>query len=194
MASGHVNRIKRPDTWLHRPMLQNVKKILANPEPSTHGHFSDIEAQPTNVRFEERSRSTVQPLLSVSVADHATGNCLRRSSPHHRPTASISNPNSFLSVFATASRGQCRHHEPFPALGGQWPTSSITSDWRMAAVGAKLTFASWRNRCRIDISLPSGVPQVTGHAADDMTQPCVRWLIVEPSQPNHGSFDRLRRT
>jgi hypothetical protein len=27
-----VNRIKRPDTWLHRPMLQNVKKVLANPE------------------------------------------------------------------------------------------------------------------------------------------------------------------
>jgi hypothetical protein len=36
MASGHVNRIKRPDTWLHRPMLRNVKKVLANPEPSTH--------------------------------------------------------------------------------------------------------------------------------------------------------------
>jgi hypothetical protein len=36
MASGHVSRIKRPDTWLHRPMLQNVKKVLANPEPSTH--------------------------------------------------------------------------------------------------------------------------------------------------------------
>ena len=44
MASGHVNRIKRPDTWLHRPMLQNVKKVLANPEPSTHGHgpMSDL--------------------------------------------------------------------------------------------------------------------------------------------------------
>jgi hypothetical protein len=28
MASGHVNRIKRPNTWLHRPMLQNVKKLL----------------------------------------------------------------------------------------------------------------------------------------------------------------------
>ena len=39
MASGHVNRIKRPDTWLHRPMLQNVKKVLASPEPSTHGTF-----------------------------------------------------------------------------------------------------------------------------------------------------------
>ena len=39
MASGHVNRIYRPNTWLHRPMLQNVKKVLANPEPSTHGTF-----------------------------------------------------------------------------------------------------------------------------------------------------------
>jgi hypothetical protein len=36
MASGHVNRTYRPNTWLHRPMLQNVKKALANPEPSTH--------------------------------------------------------------------------------------------------------------------------------------------------------------
>ena len=39
MASGHVNRTKRPNTWLHRPTLQNVKKALANPEPSTHGTF-----------------------------------------------------------------------------------------------------------------------------------------------------------
>lgn len=23
MASGHMNRIKRPNTWLQRPMLQN---------------------------------------------------------------------------------------------------------------------------------------------------------------------------
>jgi hypothetical protein len=39
MASGHVNRVKRPNTWLHRPMLQNVKKALANSKPSTHGTF-----------------------------------------------------------------------------------------------------------------------------------------------------------
>ena len=39
MASGHVNRTYSPNTWLHRPMLQNVKKALANPEPSTHGTF-----------------------------------------------------------------------------------------------------------------------------------------------------------
>jgi hypothetical protein len=50
MASGHVNRIKRPNTWLHRPMLQNVKKALANPEPSTHGTFE-----------------TCQPILRMSV-------------------------------------------------------------------------------------------------------------------------------
>ncbi len=55
MASGHVNRVNRPDTWLHRPMLQNVKKALANPEPSTHGtslHFAGLAAwrNPINVR------------------------------------------------------------------------------------------------------------------------------------------------
>jgi hypothetical protein len=31
MASGQVNRIRRPDTWLHRPMPQNVKKIPCQP-------------------------------------------------------------------------------------------------------------------------------------------------------------------
>jgi len=45
MASGHVNRIKRPDTWLHRPMLQNVKKVLANPEPS-NGHADSVAQCP----------------------------------------------------------------------------------------------------------------------------------------------------
>ena len=39
MASGHANRIKRPNTWLHRPICKTVKKALANPEPSTHGTF-----------------------------------------------------------------------------------------------------------------------------------------------------------
>jgi hypothetical protein len=36
MASGHVNRANRPNTWLHRPDLQR-EKVLANSEPSTHG-------------------------------------------------------------------------------------------------------------------------------------------------------------
>ncbi len=38
MASGHVNRIQRPNTWLHRPSLQR-EISLANAEPSTHGTF-----------------------------------------------------------------------------------------------------------------------------------------------------------
>ena len=44
MASGHVNRTERPNTWLHRPMLQNVKKALANTEPSTHGTSRHLAA------------------------------------------------------------------------------------------------------------------------------------------------------
>ena len=47
MASGHVNRTKRPNTWLHRPTLQNVKKALANPEPSTHGTKRTCRAELT---------------------------------------------------------------------------------------------------------------------------------------------------
>jgi hypothetical protein len=48
-----VNRIKRPNTWLHRPMLQNVKKALANTEPSTHGTFRTWR----NVRSESVMRT-----------------------------------------------------------------------------------------------------------------------------------------
>ena len=55
MASGHVSRIKRPNTWLHRPMLQNVKKALAKPEPSTHG-TSNIARCSTRVRNALQSR------------------------------------------------------------------------------------------------------------------------------------------
>ena len=28
MASGHVNRAQRPNTWLHRPMLHSCRKSL----------------------------------------------------------------------------------------------------------------------------------------------------------------------
>ena len=36
MASGHVSRIERPNTWPHRPRL-HARRFLANSEPSTHG-------------------------------------------------------------------------------------------------------------------------------------------------------------
>jgi hypothetical protein len=38
MASGPVYRTQRPNTWPLRPTPQ-VKILLANPEPSTHGTF-----------------------------------------------------------------------------------------------------------------------------------------------------------
>jgi hypothetical protein len=53
MASGHVNRANRPDTWLHRPILQNVKKPLANPEPSKHDPLRAF------ARTKSRSAATV---------------------------------------------------------------------------------------------------------------------------------------
>jgi putative tryptophan/tyrosine transport system substrate-binding protein len=64
MASGHVNRIKRPNTWLHRPMLQNVKKLLPNrsrPHMAPNGHgaavtsclYPDIIAPGGNAIFEQ---------------------------------------------------------------------------------------------------------------------------------------------
>jgi hypothetical protein len=49
MASGHVNRIKRPNTWLRRPMLQNVKKLLptrSRPHMALFRHGSGIERSP----------------------------------------------------------------------------------------------------------------------------------------------------
>ena len=65
MASGHMNRVKRPDTWLHRPMLQNVKKVLANPEPSTH--------DPETIKEEDERGASARRRVSTPswVAQHA---------------------------------------------------------------------------------------------------------------------------
>jgi hypothetical protein len=53
MASGHVSRIKRPNTWLHRPMLQNVKKAIANTGSSTHGSLAMGLLTKTNGFFDQ---------------------------------------------------------------------------------------------------------------------------------------------
>src|SRR5712675_383686 len=66
MASGHVNRIKRPNTWLHRPMLQNVKKALANSEPSTHGGKADLRP---NLHVAEGSTSEIGLFLNWDLVD-----------------------------------------------------------------------------------------------------------------------------
>jgi hypothetical protein len=64
MASGHVNRIKRPNTWLHRPMLQNMKKALANPEPSTHGTFETCRRTVTMSVYRGRAECAGRPARS----------------------------------------------------------------------------------------------------------------------------------
>ena len=66
MASGHMNRVKRPDTWLHRPKLQNVKKILANPEPSTRDPTETLGRAQWNrgsepIRQEDRNVAEFKP-------------------------------------------------------------------------------------------------------------------------------------
>ena len=54
--------------------------------------------------------------------------------------------------------------------------------------------ASVTNRVLDQIFFTSRALQVTGHAADDLTQPGMCRLIVQPPQPDHGSFDRFRGT
>jgi hypothetical protein len=61
MASGHVNRVNRPNTWLHRPMLQTFKKVLANSEPSTHGGKADIPIELRNVALDPKRTSVAIP-------------------------------------------------------------------------------------------------------------------------------------
>ena len=54
MASGHVNRIKRPNTWLHRPMLQNREESSCQTGAVHTWHFSDMPEMPDDVRFSNR--------------------------------------------------------------------------------------------------------------------------------------------
>jgi hypothetical protein len=53
MASGHVNRIERPSTWLHRPMLRNVKKGSRQPGAVHTWHFW---ARSLNVRYRGQTK------------------------------------------------------------------------------------------------------------------------------------------
>ena len=93
MASGHMNRVKRPDTWLHRPMLQNVKKVLANPEPSTHGTkrtcqrstaMSAIRVILLQKSFWGDKRNFLEPLMrfaSGDVRDHIVSSKIDQGPP-----------------------------------------------------------------------------------------------------------------
>ena len=86
MASGHVNRINRPNTWLHRPMLHSSRKSL-----------------PT------RSR----PHMALSCRDgervsrQLSG--VKRTPLHARAaSASLNRDHTSLSIEATAEAEYCR--------------------------------------------------------------------------------------
>jgi hypothetical protein len=64
MASGHVNRIKRPNTWLQRPMLQNREESSCQTGAVHTWHFSDLTGQTHDVRC-LKAKSTRDDLLLI---------------------------------------------------------------------------------------------------------------------------------
>ena len=69
MASGHVNRINRPNTWLHRPML--LREVLTCQPGAVHTwQKADIYAAGERVRFRGQSGHdadlSVCPLMTQS--------------------------------------------------------------------------------------------------------------------------------
>jgi hypothetical protein len=55
MASGHVNRIKRPNTWLHRPMLQNREESSCQTGAVHTCHIASCPQLSRNGRGPEQS-------------------------------------------------------------------------------------------------------------------------------------------
>ena len=50
MASGHLNRIKRPNTWLHRPMLQNREESSCQTGAVHTWHKAAVKGRAEHVR------------------------------------------------------------------------------------------------------------------------------------------------
>ena len=54
MASGHVNRINRPNTWLHRPTLR--REVLTCQPGAVHTwHLADISSGSLHVGYQGQS-------------------------------------------------------------------------------------------------------------------------------------------
>jgi hypothetical protein len=77
MASGHVNRIKRPNTWLHRPMLQNREESSCQTGAVHTWHVTDIPKYLGNVRYWVNSGKHVLA-LSFSGFDHPKATSIPR--------------------------------------------------------------------------------------------------------------------
>ena len=113
MASGHMNRVKRPDTWLHRPMLQNVKKVLANPEPSTHDPI------PTSALI------SMRPAVRISHSRAMASGILHTIGPHERHMGRRD--------FSMLPGGGLRRALPAPQRKSQEPASSRREGHRRQA-------------------------------------------------------------
>jgi hypothetical protein len=63
MASGHVNRTERPNTWQHRPSLRR-EDFSCQPGAVHTWHFCDMPNDPQDVRLSGNTGSghqTVKP-------------------------------------------------------------------------------------------------------------------------------------
>src|SRR5215472_10600918 len=72
MASGHVNRTNRPNTWPHRPAC-DVKFSLANSEPSTHGTSrTSGEVPPQSAKWAKPGHDQIYDFMSTRLShdDH----------------------------------------------------------------------------------------------------------------------------
>ena len=80
MASGHVNRAKRPNTWPHRPSLQR-EDFSCQPGAVHTWHFSDVTAGLRNVCCwgKSGSRDCVTRLPSLTQSGPCTVRKLIRS-------------------------------------------------------------------------------------------------------------------
>jgi hypothetical protein len=66
MASGHVYRIKRPNTWLHRPTLQTCTKLLPT------------RSRPHMTQTRSATMSAIAPLRGQSGLGSGTAKPARR--------------------------------------------------------------------------------------------------------------------
>jgi hypothetical protein len=51
MASGQVNRIKRPNTWLQRPMLQNREESSCQTGAVHTWHKTDLPGRARHISY-----------------------------------------------------------------------------------------------------------------------------------------------
>jgi hypothetical protein len=112
MASGHVNRTKRPNTWLHRPACGR-EESPCQPGAVHTWHFSDLPAVPTNVRSLPKSS------IARTRRNHKTFDGERRC--RFTPSPCLASPLPRSRWSAEAADDELRHAVRARGPSG-WPT------------------------------------------------------------------------